>query len=124
MYAASSAAEAVGSWPERVQLYKTAGVRESADFGTKANYFDALEPYGDLGFRQRRWSRSGWSSESSDRATAGAVRQEDENLDLECLQCGQKDEKTLKDRKELGPGYEETETRRSRSASGSESRDQ
>ena len=109
---------------EKVQLYKTAGVRESADFGTKANYFDALEPYGDLGFRQRRWSRSGWSSESSDRATAGAVRQEDENLDLECLQCSRKDEKTLKDRKELGPGYEETETRRSRSASGSESRDQ
>ena len=30
-----------------MQLYKTAGTRESAGFGTKANYFDALEPYGD-----------------------------------------------------------------------------
>ena len=54
MCADSSAAEAVGSWLERVQLYKTVGVRESAGFGIKANYFNALEPNGDLGFRQRR----------------------------------------------------------------------
>ena len=35
------------------------------------------------------------------------VRQENRNLDLECLRYDQEDEKTLQDRKELGPGYEE-----------------
>ena len=59
---------------KRLQLYKTAGDRNIADLGTKAYAAAAFELLGDLGFRQRRLSRTGWSdSESSEWATVGAV---------------------------------------------------
>ena len=109
---------------KRLQLYKTAEGRKSVDLGAKVMFAYALEHYGDLGFRQRRLSKSGWSGESSDGTTTGAVRQENRDLDLECFRCDQEDGKTLKDRKELVPGYEENKTRRSQSADGSVSRDQ
>ena len=91
---------------ERLQLYESAEEGESEGLGAKAEAANALEPYDDVDFRQRRRSRSrGSYCESSEWAVIGAVGQENKDLDPVCFQCGQKTKKTLKDRKELESGH-------------------
>ena len=102
-----------------MHLYKVAGDRNIADLGTKAYAAAALENLDDLGFLQRKMSKSGWSdSESSEWATVGAVRQGDTDLDLECLRCIQETMKTLNEIvKSLGQATKD-KTRSSRAANG------